>query len=157
MDSESVVILQTRDRNGVELTQGTANNVMATVVDPSSESSEAAGKCIVTNLDNGRYEISFRVPTEGYYHLNIAIDGTSIDPFNIKVIDYTAIKNSVKSAKIVSPTFVSATYDNQYYVTCDEGMQVYNSNMNKVKKILIKNHSNKRLCDIALDHHNSVM
>ncbi len=158
MDSETVVILQTRDRNGVELTQGTANNVMATVTDPSSES-EAAGKCIVTDLDNGRYEICFRVPNGGNYRLNIAIDDTSIDPFRINVNDYTAIKNSVKSAyKILRPTHNAATYENQYYVTCHEGIQVCDSNMNKVEKTLLNDHhSNERLLGIAFDYHNNAM
>ncbi len=138
---ECVVTLQTRDENGEDLTEGIAN-VMATVTDPSTGSE--VSKCVVGNLDNGQYKISFNNPTEGQYQLSITIDNTNISPYTISVRDYTAIENPVTTVNETSDIvyYVAINpHDNQYYVTSTCGsIKVYNSNMAAVRTITVDGH-----------------
>ena len=154
--SECVVTLQTRDEKGEDLTEGTAN-VLAKVTDPSSGSE--VSECVVSDLDNGQYEISFNNPTVGQYQLSITIDSVSISPVTVNVRDYTAIRNPVTTVNANnSPQHVATSHDNHYYATFEEGfVKVYNSNMAEVREIPQSKLGGKRLRGIALDDQNGVM
>ena len=155
VDSESIVTLQTRDRRGEELTEGTAK-VTAKITDPSSGSE--VSKCIISVLDNGQYEISFDIPTVGHYHLNIAIDDTTIDPVSVNAKDYTAIKKPVITInESRRAAFVAIDHDNRYYVTFDGGIiKIYDNTMSKVGELQLDS-SDKSLRGIVIDNHNRVM
>ncbi len=55
-DSESVLTLQTRNDKGEDLVTGTEACVEGSLVDTSS--GEEITKCVVKELDNGKYEIN---------------------------------------------------------------------------------------------------
>ena len=152
IDSESIVTLQTRDRRGEELTEGTAK-VVAKITDPSSGSE--VNKCIVSDLDNGQYEINFDIPTVGHYHLNIAIDDTTIDPVSVNAKDYTAIKNPVITIN-ESNVRVAISHDNHYYFTgqYDGFVKVYSCHVAEVRRLKL---GDSALRGIAIDNHNRVM
>ena len=154
--SECVVILQTRDEKGEDLTEGTAK-VLAKVTDPSSGSE--VSECVVSDLDNGRYEISFNNPTVGQHQLSITIDSVSISPVTINVRDYTAIRKPVSTVNTNSnPSYVATSHDNHHYVTFHEGfVKVYNSNMAEVREIPKSKLGGKGLRGIAIDDQNGVM
>ena len=154
--SECVVTLQTRDEKGEDLTEGTAK-VLAKVTDPSSGSE--VSECVISDLDNGRYEISFNNPTVGQYQLSITIDSVSISPVTINVRDYTAIRNPVTTVNTNShPEYVATSHDNHHYVTFNEGfVKVYNSNMAEVREIPKSKLGGNILRGIAIDDHNGVM
>ena len=154
IDSESIVTLQTRDRRGKELTEGTAK-VTAKITDPSSGSE--VSECIVSDLDNGQYEISFDIPTVGHYHLNIAIDDTTIDPVSVNAKDYTAIENPVISVIDCSyAALVAIDHDNHYYVTFlgDGIIKIFDSTLSNVNELKL---GGICLRGIAIDNHNRVM
>ena len=154
--SECVVTLQTRDEKGEDLAEGTAK-VLAKVTDPSSGSE--VSKCVVSDLDNGQYEISFNNPTVGQYQLSITIDSVSISPVTINVRDYTAIRNPMTTVNANSnPAYVATSHDNHHYVTFDGGfVKVYNSNMAEVREIPQSKLGGKSLRGIAIDDQNGVM
>ena len=154
--SECVVTLQTRDEKGEDLTEGTAK-VLAKVTDPSSGSE--VSKCVVSDLDSGRYEISFNNPTVGQYQLSITIDSVSVSPVTINVRDYTAIRNPVTTVDAnSSPAYVATSHDNHHYVTFDGGfVKVYNSNMAEVREIPKSKLGGYHLRGIAIDDQNGVM
>ena len=154
--SECVVTLQTRDEKGEDLTEGTAK-VLAKVTDPSSGSE--VSECVVCDLDNGRYEISFNNPTVGQHQLSITIDSVSISPVTINVRDYTAIRNPVTTVDANSSlAYVATSHDNDHYVTFDEGfVKVYNSNMAEVREIPQSKLGSNQLRGIAIDDQNGVM
>ena len=154
--SKCVVTLQTRDEKGEDLTEGTAE-VLAKVTDPSSGSE--VSECVVSDLDNGRYEISFNNPTVGQYQLSITIDSVSISPVTINVRDYTAIRNPVTTVNANShPACVATSHDNHHYVTFNEGfVKVYNSNMAVVREIPQSKLGGNHLRGIAIDDQNGVM
>ncbi len=153
-----IVTLQTRDENGLELTEGTAK-VMAKVTDKSSRSD--VSECTISNHENGRYEISFDNPIEGQYLLNIAIDDTIIgnSPFTINVRDYTTIETPVFSTTIKgSPAYIGMGPDNQQYITFNGGsVQVFDTIGKKVKDISQAKLGNKPLRGIAVDKQKGVM
>ena len=156
--SECVVTLQTRDEKCEDLTEGTAK-VLAKVTDPSSGSEVSV--CVVSYLDNGRYEISFNNRTVGQYQLSITIDSVSISPVTINVRDYTAIRDPVTTTvdTNIYPAYVATiSHDNHYYVTFDARfVKVYNSNMAEVREIPKSNFGGNRLRGIAIDDQNGVM
>ena len=154
--SEGAVTLQTRDEKGEDLPKGTAK-VLAKVADPSSGSE--VSECVVSDLDNGRYEISFNNPTVGQYQLNITIDSVSISPVTINVRDYTAIRNPVTTVNANSSSaYVATSHDNHHYVTFEEGsVKVYNSNMAEVREIPQSKLGGNWLRGIAIDDQNGVM
>ena len=154
--SKCVVILQTRDEKGEDLTEGTAK-VLAKVTNPSSGSE--VSECVVSDLDNGQYEISFNNPTVGQYQLSITIDSASISPVTINVRDYTAIRNPVTSVNAnSSPAYVATSHDNHHYVTFNGGfVKVYNSNMAEVREIPQSKLGGNHLRGIAIDDQNGVM
>ena len=154
--SEYVVTLQTRDEKGEDLTEGTAK-VLAKVTDPSSGSE--VSECVVSDLDNGRYEISFNNPTVGQYQLSITINSVSFSPVTINVRDYTAIRNPVTTVNANSyPAYVATSHDNHHYVTFNGGfVKVYNSNMAEVREIPKSKLGSNQLRGIAIDDHNGVM
>ena len=155
--SECVVTLQTRDEKGEDLTEGTAK-ALAKVTDPSSGS--GVSECVISDLDNGRNEISFNNPTVGQYQLSITIDSVSISPVTINVRDYTAIRNPVTTVNANSsrPAYVATSHDNHHYVTFDEGfVKVYNSNMAEVREIPQSKLGGNQLRGIAIDDQNGVM
>ena len=155
--SKCVVTLQTRDEKGEDLTEGTAK-VLAKVTDPSSGSE--VSECVVSDLDNGRYEISFNNPTVGQYQLSITIDSVSISPVTINVRDYTAIRNPVTTVIANGrPAYVATSHDNHHYVTFEEGfVKVYNSNMAEVREIpQSKLDGDLQLRGITIDNQNGVM
>ena len=155
--SECVVTLQTRDEKGEDLTDGTAKVLVAKVTDPSSGSE--VSECVISDLDNGRYEISFNNPTVGKYQLSITIDSVSISPVTINVRDYTAIRNPVNTVNAnSSPVYVATSHDNHHYVTFNGGfVKVYNSNMAEVREIPQSKLGSNQLRGIAIDDQNGVM
>ena len=155
--SECVVTLQTRDEKGEDLTEGTAK-VLAKVTDPSSGSE--VSECVISDLDNGQYEISFNNCTVGQYQLSITIDTVNISPVTINVRDYTAIRNPVTTVNANSsrPAYVATSHDNHHYVTFDEGfVKVYNSNMAEVREIHKSKLGGNQLRGLAIDDQNGVM
>ncbi len=155
---ECVVTLQTTDVKGEDLKVGTAT-VIAKITNPSS-GSEAVSKCVINNLDNGQYEISFNIPTEGQYQLSINIDNTNISPYTINVRDYTAIKSLTVATvnENNNAAYIATSRDNHYYVTFDGGfIKVYNSNMAAVREISQSKLGGNYLRGIAIDDHNGVM
>ena len=155
--SERVVILQTRDEKGENLIEGTAK-VLAKVTNPSSGSE--VSECIVTDLDNGRYEIQFTNPTKGQYMLNITIDEDHISnsPFTVNVRDYTAIKKPVASVSEHDRVGFAISQENLYYVTGErESMKIYNSDVGVVNDIPQSKLNGKNLRGIAIDDHNGVV
>ena len=155
--SECVVTLQTRNEMGEDLTEGTAK-VLGKVTDPSSGSE--VSKCVVSDLHNGRYKISFKNRTVGQYQLSITIDSVSISPVTINVRDYTAIRNPVTTVNAnSSPAYVATSHDNHHYVTFNGGfVKVYNSNMAEVREISkSKLGRGNQLRGIAIDDQNGVM
>ena len=153
--SKCVVTLQTRDEKGEDLTEGTAK-VLAKVTDPSSGSE--VSECVVSDLDNGQYEISFNNPTVGQYQLSITIDSVSISPVTINVRDYTAIRNPVTTVNANGRPVFATSHDNHHYVTFEEGfVKVYNSNMAEVREIPQSKLGGKTLGGIAIDDQNGVM
>ena len=68
----------------------------------SPSSGSEVSKCVVSDLDNGRYEISFNNPTVGQHQLSITIDSVSISPVTINVRDYTAIRNPVTTVNTIN-------------------------------------------------------
>lgn len=156
--SECVVTLQTRDEKGDDLVEGMAK-VTAKLINPALESETV--ECVIKDLEDGMYEISFDNPKEGQYQLDISIDDTSIgdSPFSIKVRDYTTVSSPVTSATIQgSPAYVDIGPDNLQYVTLNGGsVEVYDSCGKKVKEIHQLKLGNKPLRGIAVDKKNEVM
>ena len=149
--SECVVTLQTRDEKGEDLTDITAK-VLAKVTNSSSGSE--VSECVVSDLDKGRYEISFNNRTVGQYQLSITIDSVSISPVTINVRDYTAIRNPMTTVNANSsrPAYVATSHDNHHYVTFEEGfVKVYNSNMAEVREIPQSKLGGNHLRGIAID------
>ena len=155
--SECVVTLQTRDEKGEDLTEGTAE-VLAKVTDPSSGSE--VSECVVSDLENDRYVISFNNRTVGQYQLSITIDSVSISPVTINVRDYTAIRYPLTTVNTNNsrPAYVATSHDNHHYVTFEEGfVKVYNSNMTEVREIPKSKLGGNHLRGIAVDDQNGVM
>ena len=156
--TECVVILQTRDAKGKNLTEGTAK-VLAKVTNPSSGSE--VSECIVTDLDNGRYEIQFTNPTKGQHELSITIDEDNISnsPFTVNVRDYTAIKKPAASVSEHDRVgFVAISRENLYYVTGErESMLIYDSDLGVVKEFSDTKLQAKNLRGVAIDNDNGIM
>ena len=151
--SECVVILQTRDAKGEDLTEGGAAKVLAKVTNQSLGLDSR--KCAVTDLDNGRYAIRFSNPTKGEHKLIITVDDVDVSncPFTINVRDYTTIATPVASIITQgSPAYIDMGPDNQQYITFNGGsVEVYNTAGEKVNEMPQSKFGNKPLRGIAVD------
>ncbi len=153
-DSECIVTLQTRDRNGEDMmVTGTETRVEGSLVD-----GEHITECIVSGLDNGRYEISFNPSTtQGQYLLHITVNGVGVgdSPFNVNVRDYASLTGPIASYGHNSlPAYIDiGSSTNHRYITHDNGLvKVYNDRK-KVRQLNL----GERMRGIAVDEENGIM
>ena len=151
-DSECVLTLQTRNRNGEDMVTGTKIRVAGSLVD-----GEDITECVVRALDNGRYEISFNPTTQGQYRLHITVNGAGVgdSPFNVNVRDYTSLTVKIASyGHNNPPAYIDiGSSTNHRYITHDNGFVKVYKNRKKVRQFQLGKH----MRGIAVDEESGIM
>ena len=123
---ECVVILQTRDSKGEDITERGLAKVRARITHPSSL--VEASDFLVNDLDNGRYEIKFSEFNEGQHQLHITIGDVSISgsPFTVNVRDFTTIKSPLVTLKTnYNAGYMDIGHNNVQYASLDRSIVLY--------------------------------
>ena len=153
---ESFITLQTRDRKGENLVVGGANVKGEIHTDCAVT---VYSKCVVTDADDGTYEIRFTCDTVGEFVLEITVNDVPTTRYKdsrqrIVVRDYARLNGIHSLVNGSSPFYVDIGFDNTVFVTTGNGVDMFSNEIGTAHEFLFEN---RTLRGIAVDTQSEVM